>query len=126
MKVEEGSLKDQIEVFAQDKESNKTSTSKRKSAKGKSYLLDLRIQSPEALGVLGLGGLDTAPALVRLCKAKGINIIGIADFFSAKLGGGNLCRNIQALNSVMLKPPSNSIISGSGRSVSFHARILFI
>lgn len=48
----------------------------------KNYLLDLRIQSPESLGLMGLGGLDAAPALIRLTRAKGIDIIGVADYYS--------------------------------------------
>ena len=48
----------------------------------KSYVMDLRIQSPAALGYLGIDGIDTAPALVRLAKVKGLDVIAVTDFYS--------------------------------------------
>jgi hypothetical protein len=48
----------------------------------KSYVMDLRIQSPTALGYLGIEGIDTAPALVRLAKVKGIDVIAVTDYYS--------------------------------------------
>jgi hypothetical protein len=48
----------------------------------KSYVLDLRIHSPASLGYLGIEGIDTAPALVRLAKVKGLNVIAVTDFYS--------------------------------------------
>lgn len=48
----------------------------------KSYALDLRIHSPASLGYLGVEGLDPAPALVRLAKVKGLDVIGITDYYS--------------------------------------------
>jgi hypothetical protein len=59
-----------------------SSTIEKTSSRVKNYLLDLRIQSPESLGLMGLGGLDAAPALIRLSRAKGIDVIGVADYFS--------------------------------------------
>lgn len=50
----------------------------------KSYVMDLRIHSPASLGYLGVEGLDTAPALVRLAKVKGLDVIGVTDFYSGK------------------------------------------
>lgn len=47
----------------------------------KSYVMDLRIHSPSSLGYLGIDGLDTAPALVRLAKVKKIDVIGMTDFY---------------------------------------------
>lgn len=49
----------------------------------KSYLLDLRIHTPASLGYLSIGGIDTAPALVRLAKVKGLDMIALTDFYSA-------------------------------------------
>lgn len=49
----------------------------------KSYLLDLRIHSPASLGYLGIEGIDTAPALVRLAKVKGLDVIAVTDYYSA-------------------------------------------
>ena len=51
-------------------------------AKSKSYTLDLRIHSPASLGYLGIQGLDTAPALVRLAKVKGLDVIALTDYHS--------------------------------------------
>ena len=48
----------------------------------KSYTLDLGIHSPASLGYFNVNGLDTAPALVRLAKVKGLDVIAITDFFS--------------------------------------------
>ena len=48
----------------------------------KSYVMDLRIHSPESLGSYGVKGLDTAPALIRVAKVKGLDVIAVTDFFS--------------------------------------------
>ena len=50
--------------------------------KPKNYTLDLRIHSPASLGYLGIQGLDTAPALVRLAKVKGLDVIALTDYHS--------------------------------------------
>ena len=50
----------------------------------KSYLMDLRVHSPASIGYLGVGGIDTAPALVRLAKVKGLDMIAVTDFYSAE------------------------------------------
>jgi hypothetical protein len=50
----------------------------------KSYLMDLRIHSPASLGYLGIDGLDAAPALVRLAKIKGLDVIAVTDFYSGQ------------------------------------------
>jgi len=51
--------------------------------RSKSYTLDLRIKSPASRGYLGIDGLDSAPAIVRLAKVKGLDVIAITDLFSA-------------------------------------------
>ncbi len=51
--------------------------------RSKSYVLDLRVKSPASLGYLGVEGLDSAPAIVRLAKVKGLDVIAITDLFSA-------------------------------------------
>lgn len=48
-------------------------------SKSKSYKLDLRIHSPASLGYQAISGLETAPALVRLAKVKGLDVIAITD-----------------------------------------------
>jgi hypothetical protein len=64
-----GSLSSQIE---------KTKT------RAKSYVMDLRVQSPASNTYLGIDGLDSAPAIVRLAKVKGLDVIAITDFYSAE------------------------------------------
>ena len=44
--------------------------------------MDLRIHSPSSLGYLGIEGIETAPALVRLAKVKKIDLIAVTDFHS--------------------------------------------
>ena len=48
----------------------------------RSYTMDLRIHSPSSLGYMHIKGIDTAPALVRLAKVKGLDIISVTDYFS--------------------------------------------
>lgn len=50
----------------------------------KSYVLDLRIHSPASLGYLAIEGIDTAPALVRLAKVKGLDVIAVTDYYSGQ------------------------------------------
>ncbi|MCB0330668.1 MAG: hypothetical protein KDD70_13430, partial [Bdellovibrionales bacterium] len=55
---------------------------KSRAPRRKSYTLDLRIHSPASLGYLGIDGIDTAPAMVRLAKVKGLDVIAVTDFHS--------------------------------------------
>lgn len=48
----------------------------------KNYVLDLKVNSPASLGYLGVEGLDSAPAIVRLSKVKGLDVIAITDLYS--------------------------------------------
>lgn len=85
MSNENQPLKNKIELEVNDERLENKSLQKqilKSSSKSKNYLLDLRIQSPESLGLMGLGGLDAAPALIRLSRAKGIDVIGLADYYS--------------------------------------------
>ena len=50
----------------------------------KSYVMDLRVQSPASIGYFGVDGLDSAPAIVRLAKVKGLDLIAITDFYSGE------------------------------------------
>jgi len=52
--------------------------------RSKSYTMDLRVQSPASVGYLGVEGLDSAPAIVRLAKVKGLDVIAITDFYSGE------------------------------------------
>jgi hypothetical protein len=51
--------------------------------RSKSYVMDLRVHSPATIGYSGFSGLDSAPAIVRLAKVKGLDVIAITDLFSA-------------------------------------------
>jgi PHP family Zn ribbon phosphoesterase len=55
-----------------------------KKSRRKSYQIDLRIHSPTSLAYLGIEGIDTAPAMVRLAKVKGLDLISITDYYSAR------------------------------------------
>jgi PHP family Zn ribbon phosphoesterase len=61
-----------------------TTRSDKVRSRQRSYHLDLRIHSPASLGYLAIEGIDTAPALVRLAKVKGLDAIGITDFYSGQ------------------------------------------
>lgn len=50
---------------------------------GKRYTVDLRVHSPATVGYFSTGGVNPGPALVRLAKVKGIDMIGITDYCSA-------------------------------------------
>lgn len=84
------SLSDSVEtetvIFEVEDSSSGTLTDKieKTRTRQKSYLMDLRIHSPASLGYLAIEGIDTAPALVRLAKVKGLDVIAVTDFYSGK------------------------------------------
>ena len=51
--------------------------------KGKKYKMDLRLHTPASLGFFSTGGVDPAPAMVRLAGVKGLDIIGVTDYYNA-------------------------------------------
>jgi hypothetical protein len=51
--------------------------------KGRKYSVDLRIHSPGTVGYFAAGGVEPGPALVRLSRAKGLDVIGVTDYFDA-------------------------------------------
>lgn len=63
--------------------SNLRTKIQRANTRGKSYTLDLRIHSPSSMGYFGIDGIETAPALLRLAKVKGLDVIAVTDFYSA-------------------------------------------
>ena len=58
----------------------KVNTSEKRSNK-KSFKIDLRILPPSNLGPFAISGLAIAPAIIKLCKVKKIDVIGIIDRF---------------------------------------------
>jgi hypothetical protein len=48
----------------------------------RNYVVDLKVNSPASLGYLNIDGLDSAPAIVRLSKVKGLDVIAITDLYS--------------------------------------------
>lgn len=51
--------------------------------KGKKYKIDLRVHTPGSYGFFSTGGVDPAPALVRLAKVKGLDMIAVTDYYNA-------------------------------------------
>lgn len=49
---------------------------------GKKYVMDLKVNSPASMTYLGAEGIDSAPAIVRLSKVKGLDVIAITDLYS--------------------------------------------
>lgn len=82
-------LREQItkEVLLKEQSPKNTLQAKVKKTKtrNKGYVMDLLIHSPAAMGYIGIDGIDTAPALVRLAKVKGIDVLGITDYYEAKM-----------------------------------------
>jgi hypothetical protein len=56
---------------------------KTRSAKS-NYVLDLKVNSPASLGYLHIDGLESAPAMVRLSRVKGLDVIAITDLYSGE------------------------------------------
>jgi hypothetical protein len=51
--------------------------------KGRKYKIDLRVHTPGSYGFFSTGGVDPAPALVRLARVKGLDMIGVTDYYNA-------------------------------------------
>jgi len=49
--------------------------------KGKTYSVDLRVHTPGTYGYFTAGGIEPGPALCRLAKVKGLDVIGFSDFY---------------------------------------------
>jgi len=67
-----------------DSQGNLSQQIEKTKTRQKSYVMDLRVQSPASMGYLGVEGLDSAPAIVRLAKVKGLDVIAITDFYSGE------------------------------------------
>jgi hypothetical protein len=78
------SLNDRLEKEVTSGRRIEVSRTTGKKSSAKSYWMDLRIHTPAALGYFGIEGLETAPALVRLARVKGLDIIAVTDFYSGK------------------------------------------
>jgi len=50
----------------------------------KKVYMDLRVHSPASEGYLTTGGVDPATAMVKLAKAKGLDMIAVTDYHSAE------------------------------------------
>lgn len=86
MSEDKKSLNQQIEtlVVPDAAEARRSMRNEKPRTRQKSYVLDLRIHSPASLGYLSIDGIDTAPALVRLAKVKGLDVIAVTDFYSGE------------------------------------------
>jgi hypothetical protein len=54
-------------------------------SKGKKYSIDLRIHTPGTIGYFVSGGISPGPALGRLAKVKGLDIICLTNFYDSSL-----------------------------------------
>lgn len=48
------------------------------------YVLDLKVNSPASLGYIHVEGIESAPAMVRLSRVKGLDVIAITDLYSGE------------------------------------------
>jgi len=69
--VGKSKLNQQVEKFETDTKQNSSG-----------YVVDLRVHSPTALGWRKVEGIDSAPAMVRLAKVKGLDVLALTDFYS--------------------------------------------
>ncbi len=52
--------------------------------KGKKYSMDLRVHAPNTVGYFHAGGMPPGACLARLAAAKGVDLIGVADYYNAQ------------------------------------------
>ncbi|HMO02948.1 MAG TPA: hypothetical protein PKD37_07875 [Oligoflexia bacterium] len=45
------------------------------------YIIDLRILNPISQSFMGLDAVESQPALIKLARVKGLDIIGVTDFY---------------------------------------------
>jgi hypothetical protein len=50
---------------------------------GKKYTIDMRIHTPGTVGYFTSGGVEPGPALIRLAKVKGLDMVGLTDYYNA-------------------------------------------
>lgn len=83
--AKKSALRNNIEVESVSKDRKRTKkllSSTEENSNKRECVLDLRIHTPSSLGYVPLNFLDTAPALVRLAKAKGLDMIAVTDYYS--------------------------------------------
>ena len=73
-----------MSTHQKDSQSSLSQQIEKTKTRQKSYVMDLRVQSPASIGYFGVDGLDSAPAIVRLAKVKGLDVIAITDFYSGE------------------------------------------
>lgn len=83
MSDEKFDQKDASEGSTPETKENLSSKVEKTRVRQKSYVMDLRVHSPASLGYFGIEEIDTAPALVRLAKVKGLDVIAVTDFYKA-------------------------------------------
>lgn len=80
-KVTETSTKEAKSSLKITKSASSSLKDAEKKSHKKSYKIDLRILPPSNLGPFAISGLAIAPAIIKLCKVKKIDVIGIIDRF---------------------------------------------
>lgn len=73
-----------VGITTPEKETTITKKIEKTRTRSKSYNLDLRVHSPASLGYLGIDGIDCAPAIVRLARVKGLDLIAVTDFYTGE------------------------------------------
>lgn len=53
-------------------------------AKGKKWVIDLRVHAPGTVGYFSSGGMPPGASLARLAAAKGVDVLGVADYYNAE------------------------------------------
>lgn len=74
------------QLINKEKQKNKKKTNfiAKPAKTAKKVYLDLRVHSPVSEGYLSTGGVDPAIAMLRLAKAKGLDMIAVTDYHSAE------------------------------------------
>ncbi len=79
-------LSEQIEKISKPSKKLLESSSKIVGKKNykKNYKIDLRVLPPSSLGPFAISGFSIAPAIIKLCKVKRLDMIGIIDRFQGE------------------------------------------
>ncbi len=94
-------------IHEQRKKKNLTSNFLAKPVKnGKKYLLDLRVHSPGTAGYFFNAGIEPGPAIARLAEVKGLQMMGLAEYYNASfidmVVSNNPCGNLKILPGVIV------------------------
>lgn len=80
----EAAKRTQMLIKEKQKATKKSSFLAKPLKSAKKIYMDLRVHTPASEGFLTTGGIDPASAMVRLAKAKGLDMIAVTDYHSAE------------------------------------------